>query len=395
MRQLLKNRLQAVCLIIGFVIASIAFHYSTGMEVSETIEKEDITNNTYEYGANLMIAPASHLVFSKEDIMEDFLSVIGRVQAVDGCFIYLPGLVAYIDDNFTQSIVDIYVSGDMPKYPIVRGGYPTAQMLASGNRYVVLGVNHKKLTYKQNGKDYIKIEGEPYEVCGYISTNNSRILDNEILLFTGCLGDKLLDCLYYQYISGMVFLSYNSDDIGEVEVIAEQFVRTLAASDEENVSGDVTMHFENDRVQFELSYGAYDRLFSTAVKAPEYRQFTNLIYIFCIMLTIFMFELWILKRKKEFAIRKICGYTNGKLFLMLVQETLIALLAALFISELLMFAIDYISAGIAMFHSKQVYYRFVMGAFYVFFTMLLTCIYPFFQLCVRNPVKLMERADDF
>ncbi len=395
MRQLLKNRLQAVCLIIGFVVSSIAFHYSTGMNVSEELESEDITNNTYKYGANIVVTPAYHSEYSKEDRIGDLLEVIGSVQAVAGCYVCLPSLPAYIDDNFAQSIVDIYISGDMPKYPIVSGSYPTEQMLASGHRYVVLGIDKKALTFNRNGKDYIKIEGESYEVCGYISADNSRILDNKVLLFAGCLGDKMLDCLYYQYISGLVFLSYHSDDIQDVYSIAEQLVYTLAVPDEENMSESVVLHFENDRVQFELSNGPYEGLFSTAVKAPEYKQLTNLIYLFCIMLTIFVFEFWIIKRKKEFAIRKVCGYTNGKLFMMLVKETFIALITALFISELLMFFIDYAGVGIPMFHSRQVYYRFVMGSFYVFITMLLTSVYPFIQLCVKNPVKLMEYADKF
>lgn len=391
MISLLKNKVEIACLFIGLVIASIVFHYSMGVSINKELEQEDIIKNSYEYGANITINPVLNLENNKEKLIDDITEFEENIKSIGDCYIYFPNIIAYIDDNYTQSMTDIYVCGNMPKYKIVSGRYPDEEMLKSGNRYVVLGVYKKSLTYNRDGKDYITVEGEEYEVCGYVSADNSRILDNKVILFAGNMGENMLDCMYYQYISGSVFLSYNSDVYFNIyNDIKSHIKQTSVSYDEQSF----TITALNERMQLRLSDGPYIGTFSTAVGTGEYDSFAKFVYVFCIFLVIFVLEFWILKRKNEFVIRKICGYSNTRIFIIIVKEIFIVMLISLVISEVIMYMFDFFENGISVFYSKQVYYRFVSAVIYVSASMVLTCIYPFIELCIKKPVNLLKYKND-
>lgn len=391
MKRLLKNKIQILCLIIGLVISSIVFHYSIGIRISEEFEQEDIAENSYEYGASLSVFPALNIENNKEKIISDIVEFKNSVECIGDSYIYFPDIIAYIDDNYAQSLTDIYVCGNMPKYRLVSGGYPTEEMLESKNRYVVLGIYKKSLTHSRGGKDYITIEGEEYEVCGYVSAKNSRVLDNKVILFADNIGQNMLDCMYYQYISGSVFLSYNSDTYGNIYNEVEKQIKKTAQSYEEKYAMN---EFFCERMNMRLSHGACTGSFSTAVVSYEYNLLAKLIYVFCIFVVIFVFEFWILVRKNEFAIRKINGYTNMKIFMLIVKEVFLCLITALALSEIIMCLIDYFGNGISVFYSKQMYLRFVSASLYVGLSMVFTCIYPFFELCIKKPIDILKCKDD-
>lgn len=392
MISLLKNKVEILCLLIGLVIASIVFHYSIGMSINKELEQDDIIKNSYEYGANITITPLLNLENNKGKIIDDIVEFENNIKTIDDCYIYFPDIIAYIDDNYTQSMTDIYVCGNMPKYKIVSGRYPDEEMLKSGNRYVVLGVYKKSLTYNRDGRDYITIEGEEYEVCGYVSADNSRILDNKVILFAGNMGENMLDCMYYQYISGSVFLSYSSDTYFNIYNDIKSHIKQTSLSYDEQA---FTITALNERMQLRLSDGSYSGSFSAAVGTGEYNLFAKFIYIFCIFLVIFVLEFWMLKRKNEFVIRKICGYSNTKIFIMIVKEIFIVMFISLVISEAIMYMFDFLENGISVFYSKQVYYRFVSAVVYVGISMVLTCIYPFIELCIKKPINLLKCKKDF
>lgn len=375
MRELLKYKMEFFFLLLGFFIASVAFNYSMNVYIEQENEENDIIENEYKYGASLCVTPQGGSTFSKDAFLEDICNFIAQIEAPEGCCISIVDIAPYVDETFANCLASIHLSGDMPKYELVKGCYPSESMYANGEKYVVLGIKKKSDTYSKNGKDYIKIQGEEYCVSGYISTKTSKILDNDIILFQENLGEKITESLYYYYISGTLIINFQSDTKSDIY---------------EWLNETITM-FDDEKYSINISPNAYQRVYSTSVGNPEYKQYADVIFVFCIILCVFVIEYCIVRRNEELVIRKIYGYTNFSLVKMFAEGILGTIIIAIFLSEVFLTVMNYIDVGLFVFNLQEVYYRFVISVVYGLLTFIITSTYTFIELCIKRPIKLIGK----
>lgn len=358
-------------MIVGFSVAFIVFNYITKAEIDKDAEKEDKIKYSYSYETSMYVYPVENSLISKESYKEYLFDEFYKLGG-DGYTVFIINLVPYVDAVAGNVITDVYIGGDMPKYPIISGDYPSIDMLQSGEHYAVLGKSRKHYTYKKNGKEYIKINNDEYMVTGYVASDKSRILNNKILLFGNNVDDGIWNDMDYYLKSGEVMLLFQSDIMENLQEIVREQANQLS----------------NDRI------GAVDgmaikRMLTTDVPQFGFRMFASLIYIFCIITTIFTIEFWLMQRKMEFAIRKSFGYTTGKLMGLLLIEILVMIILSVIFAEIAIIAINYIQGEMITFSIKKVYYNFVAAVMYSIFTLILSSVYPLIKLLKNNPIRLM------
>ena len=77
-------------------------------------------------------------------------------------------------------------------YQLVSGRLPGSEADDYGKRLIALGRNKYKNAYEVDGKKYVTIENEEYEVCGIIGCKNSDYYDYKMVFNINCLGENTL-----------------------------------------------------------------------------------------------------------------------------------------------------------------------------------------------------------
>lgn len=201
------------------------------------------------------------------------------------------------------------------KYPIIKGIYPSEEILQSGERVVLLGKGRKDCVYEKEGKEYIEIFSEEYRVLGYISDIDTVIYDYQAVLFYDNLGENLKEELKSYYING---------------------IEILAASD--TVSVDEMELFDKlQKAGFLCSGASVDSMTATGIGINSFRMdYLALIYLFGMLNCIAAEKFSLAERMGEIIIRKIHGFSGKQLVFLLYKELagilIPASLAAAFLS---------------------------------------------------------------
>ena len=77
-----------------------------------------------------------------------------------------------------------------------------------------MGRNKAKFATVENGKKYLVIEGDRYEISGILGSDKSDYWDNKVVLNIACLGDKTLNSLMKK-MSYTVELGSNSYELDD------------------------------------------------------------------------------------------------------------------------------------------------------------------------------------
>lgn len=383
MREIARYKFHAVVLLLGFCIASVMFSYSFGISVNREAEKKDIAACQYQYTACFCATPAVEAGFERATLVEGMHTLIDGIKGTSDILVYISQIDVYLDHIYAGCLADIYVDGQMPKYSFIRGSFPTEEQLQSDGRYVVLGINKRDAVYKRDGRDYILIQGEEYEVTGYVSAENSRISDNEILLFYSCISDKIKDSLLGYYMMARLNIIYESDENSEVDTYMMNYLHSLGVyAGEEG---------ESERYNVMVSHSV-DRMYSTADPLPMYGTLAKLIYVFCIVMLFYVMELWMRHRQEEFAIRKAFGYSDARIIGLVTLQTAKLLLMAVILSELIISLLTFADIGIYVLNTKDICDRVVREAVFSALTFILVSIIPFVRICTEKPTVLLSRG---
>lgn len=389
MRELLRFKMNAMFLVISFCIASAMYNYSGGVEGSVNAEETDRRLYEFTYGASVSVGGAAEAGDNRKQAKEDMLACIEGIAEEENTLIFLSVFNVYVNDAHTGCTAEIYMSGPMPKYSFVKGGFPTEEQLSSGMRYVVLGDGMKHNTYRRSGKDYILIQGDEYEVTGYVSAPNSGILSNTILLFYNAMGSNIIDTLCEYYIGDPFIVQYMSDTNQAAYTHMMDYLHTLvpaSKSESEYV-------LESDVYKFIVSDGAEKHDYSSnAEQTLRYQSFAKLIFVFCIIVIMFVLWLWMVQRQEEFAIRKAFGYSAFKLWVMVFIEIAELILVAAVLSELVIAVIAFVDKDMYVFKIGDVYSRFFREVSFIYICLIIVSILSFINLCIKKPVVLMNKG---
>lgn len=351
------NKIKILVTIILFV-SIFMFQYSKEADAIDSREEYDADilyeRNAlalYIYGADNMYECMD--AFRLKDCTTSIVENIFYLNAANSCY-----------------MTDVIVSGENYFLPIIKGSYPSRERLSTGEPCAVLGQDLYKLTYNQNGKTYIDIHGEKYEVTGFVSAPNSAIYDHRVILFFDCLGAKAKADLEY-YFHAIGFNIIISNETISARAISEQ----LDPDDYTYILYHFSRFVESDSVPF------------------QYRQYADLIYVFSIITIILIVYLWMLLRKREFAVKKAFGYSSFKLLYEITSEIIVMISVAVILSEVTLMIFNLLSRELIWFSSERLIFRLINIFKYTITTLPVLMIVPAISLFVNNPIKLLTDKD--
>lgn len=177
-------------------------------------------------------------------------------------------------------------------YPMIRGHIPDKET-DNGRNCVALGRDKYRYVYNRDGKDYITLGQEEYEVVGVIGSPVSDYWDYKIVLNIDCMSDSLKQS--FSSLSNISLTVYsNKEDI--MEIYNKVYSNVVNVDNTCNI----------------VSYSKKDTGESTVSETLQKENIkTNvMVYTFCLINSIIISIFWTVQRKKELAIKRVFGFSN-------------------------------------------------------------------------------------
>lgn len=319
MKKRVRYPLLKLGMVMGIVIAYFSFVFAGKMVREEYLESRDVKNYQREEET---IGVSLRYEGNGIDILHtmDDESVTG----------YISSIPLYADTEEAFCLMNVYLHLPEPfPYPVTEGIAPTKELLAGEEPVIVLGQGVKSdVIHKENG-DYYKVCGEEYRVIAYVASEESNSLDYVRILFYDCLGKKAKSDIDYFALTMGITLMFRSDTVDLIEYYQEK------------------QKLVDDRVeQISYSQGILEDSYLVDNSLVDYQKYAYLLYIFSLVLIVMVIELWIVQRKKEFAIRRAVGYSRYQIIGMILQELIKTVVGIGGILMLLQFVLQKIFPGV-------------------------------------------------
>lgn len=257
-----------------FIVAIFMFRYV----------RDDIHLEGREYRDSLKMQYNNEVAFAINDDSRDICELEDLFG--ESCNISLVDISLFLDDTGYCYISEVVLSdGEECIYPIIKGEYPSDTRLATGKPCVVLGKSLYQYTYTYDGKTYIKICGDEYEVTGYISMEESSVLDHRVLLFYDCLGQGVKEELGYLTKANALVCIVGSSSISKEELGLNAYK--------------VVASFDNTFI-----YNEYYKFVESKKLDVRFISYAKLIFIFSLANMLIFGNFWMLQYRQEIAIKK-------------------------------------------------------------------------------------------
>lgn len=288
-------------------------------------------------------------------------------------------MVDYISMNLQDDLIDvqpIYFPNPIPlPYPILSGRLFSKEDLQTAAKVVVVGKEMSKKAIHRNGKLYLKLDGEPYEVIGIIGNADQQIdvLDYKILLPATALSSRVLDFMYGQKEIQLTLFS-------EVQVTYVDFkkIRALAQS---NSNSTIKVYFMDE---------SENETLHAPMRHEEFIVMAFITYALALVNVINISMYWIKERKYEIGIRKAFGYTNSDIFKLIYFELIVIASISIVFGFLIQFVLGRFMSKIIEFPLGFSLQHLFFSIIFIIFTALVTSIIPVMKMIKINPVEAME-----
>lgn len=212
-----------------------------------------------------------------------------------------------------KSLVEVILSSNEElKYQIRSGRIPGSSQEDAGKKLVAVGKDRLNYTYMKDGIRYIDVCGESYEVVGELGSEQSDYYDYKMVFHIQCMGEKAMEQLC-------------SMQTCVIDIVSEQdIVQSVYDEFYKNAVG------KNNGLMIS-AYKSQKNVDDVAEKVMERQniRLNVIIYIFCIVNCVIISEYWIMQRRQEIAVRKVCGATNMNICMLLIKDVFYMSLAAL------------------------------------------------------------------
>ncbi len=307
--RLFRYRLTAIYFLIGQLIVYVSI-FGALQIYNMALEKENDRKNSicdYRYVLNVTKSKANFDILSKagDGIKKGNLTLRGRFA------------FPFKESGYTTRGELILSCNEPLQYVMESGHIPGTEAADYGRNVVALGRDKYKYAYERDGKKYVTLCLEEYEVVGVIGSN-SDYWDYKIVCNIGCIGDKMREYIL-QYNECQLHLESNIEDMQESykSVCANiQSVDPVAA---------ISAYKDNSKGKNTID----------STLAKQNVKVNIIVYLFCIVNCVIISYFWIFKRRKEIAIRKAFGISNIKIGLMLFKEMLCMMIFSLILFVLL------------------------------------------------------------
>lgn len=354
--RLFRYRLTTIYFIIGQFIVYISI-FGALQIYNMAMEKESDRKNSiydYRYVLNVMKSKETLDILSKagEGINKGNLTLKGRFS--------LP----FKESGYSTRGELILSCNEPLKYVMVSGHIPGTEAGDYGRNVVALGRDKYKYAYEREGKKYVTLCLEEYEVVGIIGSS-SDYWDYKIVCNINCIGDKMRE-----YI-----LKCNECELhleSSIEDLQEIYNNVCTNIQSVDPIASISAYKDNSKGKSTVD--------STLTK--QNIKVNIMVYVFCAVNCVIVSYFWIFKRRKEIAIRKAFGISDTRIAFMLFKEMLYMMLFSLILFVLLFGTFNLImgqSIGLK-FDLKTI----VIVAGAILITSLISIIYPVIKVFRMN-----------
>ena len=231
---------------------------------------------------------------------------VNELLAVSKGIVRVQDLLLYRDSSQAPGLTDVIMTQkEKLNYPVVEGEIPETDADIE-EPTVILGRGFLADTTEQSGKRYYTLDGISFRVCAVIGTKSSDLLDYKVIIYSKGASDSIRR--KWNTLENMTFAlesnKANTDEmLKEIQVNVKQSGKKIA------VNGGGTME---DRLPGIDSDGKY----------------YVIVLLFCIVNVVIVSEYWIKSRYKEIALRKMLGYSDGRIYALLYRDMVINVSAA-------------------------------------------------------------------
>ena len=273
-------------IMIGIMVSFFAF--LNGMDLFWCVKAAINEANEFRYESEIVIRVSDHP--NNKELLKKLEDIPGNIKFAE----YL----VYLDKEKNYHLSDIIIKQDEDiMYPLVKGRFPKS----GSKKEVTIGKEILPYCTEKEGEQYLEIEGEEYLVVGIVGGAVSNALDGKVILSYNSL-DSVLQNRILNQGEWEILCSSNQQDL---EPHVKQFCSRCLSQDK----------------PYYMDYEALEQRQKMDVKTTsESGSFYWAICGFAIVNCIVVSEFWILRRKQEMLVRKIWGYTNFQIFLLMFKE---------------------------------------------------------------------------
>ncbi|MDE6434069.1 MAG: hypothetical protein K2L07_07540 [Lachnospiraceae bacterium] len=347
-----NDRLMYTVMAIGIVIAYIAFFYAVDCYTAYKNSMNDIRR--------LSESQSGKALYFGYDGSNEWLTDVFDKEEITA---YFTGVTLHYDKVHGERLTMIYLNTPTKcPYRFLSGGMPDP---AGKENVAVLGKKCKHLTYTRDGQDYISICGEEYRVTGYVSEENSTVVDSLTMLFWNHCGDRVKEAVDYFAGSPMDVCVVFED--GDVENwyyahsdILDKYAYDIRLSD-------------NYMDVYNLDYD------------ERYMQMSCLLYAFSFIVLVIIIKYWISMHKEELIVRRIVGYERYQLLGYLGNRLCRVLISISLPCLLVQLVLDYLSG--AFWGAGAGIGKIIWAVVFLVFTFILLLIYPMYRILVKDIIS--------
>ena len=278
---------------------------------------------------------------------------------------------------YNSASAEWFSEDDNWHYPVSRGRYYTAKEVKNGDKVVAIGKLLEKNTYEENGKQYIDIYGEKYEVVGIVGfKNQSSLWDGRLFIPATSLPEKEIEN-HSLDMSGMILYNEDSNFKEDINII-EKNSKKLCKSMQIEYGGKIqTENMIENLIQ------SFDDIYILVITG----------YLATLIYSINIVILWVEKRRFEIGVRKAFGYTDKDIAKMIFQElfgiTLVSAVISIAIQEIL----SLVLGRLGNYPFKIYLPNIIISIVIVLITALITSVIPVIKALLIPPASTLKEGE--
>ena len=347
-----NDRLMYTVMIIGIGIAYIIFFYAVDCYTAYRNSMNDIRRLSEREGGKA-------LYFGYDGSNEWLMDVFCE----EGISTYFTGVTLHYDKKHVDRLTMIYLNppSECP-FRLVSGAMPDADCKEN---VAVLGKRCKNMTYSRDGQDYISICQEEYRVTGYISEENSTVVDGLVMLFWNQCGGNVKESVDFLAGSPMqVCVVFEGGDVEEWYYghsdILDRYADNVRLSD-------------NYMDVYNLDYNGY------------YMQLSYLLYAYSLIVLVIIIKYWISVHTEELIVRRIVGYERYQLLGYVGKKLLRVLICVSLLCLLVQTVMDFLN-GMPV-GTGLGFGNIIWAIGFCVLTFIILLIYPMYRILVRDIIS--------
>ena len=256
--------------------------------------------------------------------------------------------------------------------------YPSKRHLVHDRRNLkgtrILGCVKQKAAYEMDGKKYVTLENEEYEICGVIGSSTSDYYDYKMVLNIDCLGTNVLKeiCRKDSYT---IELSSNITSLDNSYSAVFGNIRSVDAKSQINAKK-LNSKGESDVVK---------------ALQGENMKINVMVYVFCIFNCLLMSQFWLIQRSREIAVKKIYGMSDSRIIGAMACNILALSVTALIIFAVSAVIINVVTSGAGIITVNLTTLLTTIAAIAV--TIILSMAYPVIKILHYDSVEVLGSDD--